>query len=328
MLELGERGARNGPEDVGEGLVGPNAAGGGAQSQPDPPAAALEGAGQRAIVNQRVADGCDAADALQRLAANEHAVAGGSGRGAPPIRDPGGWIEHEEKEDKRGNHGALRESAALERRHVGYQRVVAGFGARRERGGVAWRMRGIGVGQKQIVGPQARGFADTLREGPDFARPAGLEGLGPNHGKEFGRGGGAGGFEGAVGTGIVHQDDVERSGVAVSGERCDGPAHHVRFIARRNHGDDGRRRRRQCAFRRSVAKAPKAAAAEQQVEPYGNRGDGEDFRNHESRLSPGKAAPRRARGYTGRQSCESGSRFGPAPWWPWRAARPDRKSVV
>src|ERR1035438_2062186 len=191
MLELGERGARNGPEDVGEGLVGPNAAGGGAQSQPDPPAAALEGAGQRAIVNQRVADGCDAADALQRLAANEHAVAGGSGRGAPPIRDPGGWIEHEEKEDKRGNHGALRESAALERRHVGYQRVVAGFGARRERGGVAWRMRGIGVGQKQIVGPQARGFADTLREGPDFARPAGLEGLGPNHGKEFGRGGGA-----------------------------------------------------------------------------------------------------------------------------------------
>ena len=112
----------------------------------------FDGAGEGAIVDQLAPDAGDAADAVQRFAADEDAAAGGSRGAAAGIADPGRRIEQEEEEDEGGDQRLLGEGAAVEADHVGDQVVVAGAGAGDQGGDVLRMMHDIGVGEQEVFG--------------------------------------------------------------------------------------------------------------------------------------------------------------------------------
>ena len=97
-----ERGARHHGPDVGETVVGPDAPRTVGEAEPDAPTA-LDRAGERAVVDELAPDRGEAADALVRFAAQQHASARrrrGPGR---RIVDPGKRIELLEEEYEGGN---------------------------------------------------------------------------------------------------------------------------------------------------------------------------------------------------------------------------------
>jgi hypothetical protein len=74
--------------------------------------------GQRAIVDELAADGCDAADFFERPVADQHASAGSAGSRAARTPNPCRRVEQEKEKDEGRHQGALGRSAASERGHV------------------------------------------------------------------------------------------------------------------------------------------------------------------------------------------------------------------
>jgi len=102
MMELGERAARNHAADFTPSGVSADAAGGGAQAQPDAAALPADGAAraQSSITSPRMAP--NPPTPLEHFTADEDASAGGCGRAAPLAADPGRRIQHEEEEHESG----------------------------------------------------------------------------------------------------------------------------------------------------------------------------------------------------------------------------------
>ena len=75
----------------------------------------LSSRGERAIVDQRVADGVDAARGAQRLGAHQHAAAGRARHRVVRPVHPGERIEHLEEEDEGRDVHALGQVLAAQR---------------------------------------------------------------------------------------------------------------------------------------------------------------------------------------------------------------------
>src|SRR6202035_2879846 len=108
MTQLGVSGARDHPPNIAEPLIAAQASRLAGEAEPDL-AARLDPGGKRAIVDQRAAHAGDAADAVERAAADQHAATGRAGDAPTRIVDPGEGIEHGEEEDEGGNERALGE---------------------------------------------------------------------------------------------------------------------------------------------------------------------------------------------------------------------------
>lgn len=104
--------------------------------------AALDLAGEGYVVDQSGADAVDAADAVERGAAEEHGSAGSGGLGTAGIGYPGEGIEHLEDEDEGGDKGSFGEGFDAEGHHLRdeIEGVVLGP-CRRGRRGAAGRGR-------------------------------------------------------------------------------------------------------------------------------------------------------------------------------------------
>ena len=102
-----ECGAGDHVADFGEGGVGAEAHAGSSQAHPDRAAAVLNGACQRAIVDDLAADCGQAADALESFAAQKDAASRGPCGASVWIGDPPGRIEFEEEIEEGWDEGAL-----------------------------------------------------------------------------------------------------------------------------------------------------------------------------------------------------------------------------
>src|SRR5258708_14292062 len=93
MKQLVEGGARDHPSDFGIGLIRTNTGSRLGKSQPNTAAGGFHGMGQSAVVDDLLANGGDAAGALQGFGTNQNASSGGpgvfaAGGPAPPARGP------------------------------------------------------------------------------------------------------------------------------------------------------------------------------------------------------------------------------------------------
>ncbi len=79
----------------------------------------FDGAGEGAVVDDFVADGGEAADAVEHGAAEEDAAAGGSGCAGFWIGDFLGRVEHEEEEEEWGDEEFFGEGFGAEEDHQG-----------------------------------------------------------------------------------------------------------------------------------------------------------------------------------------------------------------
>ena len=155
------------------GWIGPQADDALGQFQADRPLG-LETLGERAVVDQRIADRGDPADRLQITPANQHASAGRGSRAPIGSIDPGEGEQHLEKEDEGGDQGALRQILAAQFRHAGNQREPTGAGdgdlSAKRIGGVS----DVGVAQQQELRRhrQALHVRHTLADRPELAGPA------------------------------------------------------------------------------------------------------------------------------------------------------------
>ena len=127
--QLGEGGTRHHPAEVREGRIGAQAQRLLRQAEPDP-AAPLHQGGKGAIVDQRAAQGRQAARLRQRLPRDQHAAARGRGRAPARIIDPGKRVEHLEKENKGGNEPAFRRALAAQLHHQRGEGRALGLGDR------------------------------------------------------------------------------------------------------------------------------------------------------------------------------------------------------
>jgi len=284
-MELGERAARNHAADFTPSGVSADAAGGGAQAQPDAAALPVDGAGQGAIVDHFAAYGPHPAQALEHFTADEDASARGGGCAAPRAANPGRRIEHEEEEYESGNERTLGQCPAFQGGHERDYVVTAGRRARHQCGEVLGRMHDIGVGEEQVFGRETPGGANAFRGRPEFAGPARGHAAGADHVEKPGGSRGAGGVGRAIGAIVVDQHDMELTRIALPGERADGARDHERLVTRRNHRHNAGCHGRQRTLGRSVAQAPESTAPQQQVNPDGQGCRARQFEKHELALS-------------------------------------------
>ena len=134
------------------------------EAEPDPSASLPDDGGERAVVDQFAADALDAAGALERGAAHEHAAARRS-------HAPRGRVEQKKEKHERRDQRALGERLAVERRHVRDQ-IVAGCARAVSPARLPGGMRDVGVGEQQILRIEARRIANARCDGPQFPGPA------------------------------------------------------------------------------------------------------------------------------------------------------------
>ncbi len=138
QLRIGR--SRHHPADVLEVRIGAGAEHALGEAEPDR-ALRLEQLRQRAVVDQRVADRVDAARGLERVAAHQHAAAGGGRGRARGLVRPRERIEHLEEEDERRNEAALGKAVAAQLHHQRGEHELAGHCARRQSGKNVGRSR-------------------------------------------------------------------------------------------------------------------------------------------------------------------------------------------
>ena len=171
MLQLSEGRTGNHRADAGDASVGPDAADREfGNSQPDASPAGLDACGQRAIVDQRIADAGDATDADKRFATDQHATAGGCGV-ALARRHFGGRIELEEEKYEGRDQELFTERLATELDHDAYE-VEAAFSLGEEAGEeVRGDVLDVGVGEEVVFGVGNVGI-DARRDSPELPFPA------------------------------------------------------------------------------------------------------------------------------------------------------------
>ncbi len=132
----------------------------------------LDPPGERAVVDDFVADRIDAADPVERLAPDQHAAASRR-RGAPRrIGDVPRRVKLEEEKHESRDQQPLPRGAAMQFDHQRNKIVAAAFGPRDELGEIIRRVHDIGVGQQQIIRFERAGGLDAVANGPELAGPA------------------------------------------------------------------------------------------------------------------------------------------------------------
>jgi len=119
VAKLREGSAGDHVADFREAGVGAEAAAGAGKAHRDLSAGPFHPACQRAIVNDFTPNRGEASHAIEGLATNEDAAAGGSSRFCPWIGDPARRVEHKKKVKERRDEEPLGEGARLQEDHEG-----------------------------------------------------------------------------------------------------------------------------------------------------------------------------------------------------------------
>jgi hypothetical protein len=173
QLRIGRAGHH--ASDIADTRIGADAAHPLGEAEPDRPLA-LHQAAERAVVDERAADGVEPARGLQRLAPHEHAPARGGGRPVRGIVHPGERIELLEEEYESRDEHALGEAFAAQLHHErGQDGVLGQAPARQPLQRVGRVVNDVGVGEEDERGRFGLSFGvrEALPHGPEFSRPAG-----------------------------------------------------------------------------------------------------------------------------------------------------------
>ncbi len=213
MSQLVERRACNHPADLAGRTVGAKAACLAGEPQADAAAGALDGAGQRAVIDDLRADGAQAAAARQCLRPHQHAAAGRAGRRRIRARNPGRRIQFQEEKDKRRNQPAFGVVADGELNHRGQQIGIQPPRVGHQPRHIIRFVMDIGVGEQQVVRLKRLGRRHTARHGADLAAPARIRPRATQQREAFRRAelrsGGAHHLGGTVAARIIHDDEVQ-----------------------------------------------------------------------------------------------------------------------
>ena len=123
-----------------------------AEAQPDPAAGGFDGAGKGAIVDQFARDARDAADAFQRVAADQDAASRRARGGSCGDRESRRADRAGKRRRRRRGSAPAPPRAAGKADHVRHEVVVAFEGAGDKAGEWVGRVDDIGVGEQDVVG--------------------------------------------------------------------------------------------------------------------------------------------------------------------------------
>lgn len=129
----------------------------------------------------------------------------------------------------------------------------------------------IGVGQQDELGVIHRG--NSLGQSPQLAAPPRWSG-GAGYHRQAGVLQIPGNLAGAVGAGIVHQDDPEQARTDLAQQRGHGAGNQGRLVARGHYDRDGRWFRRIVRYQHRAG-LPESPVRTQQIDPHGQRQRGE-----------------------------------------------------
>ena len=273
ILQLRISGAGHHFADVLDRRIGADAAHAIGQADPNR-AVRLEPLGERAIVDQSVADGGHPAGCPQGLAPHQHAAAGRCRDAASRIVRPGEGIEHLKEEDEGGNEHALGKALAAELRHQRGQHRAAGARPRDKLAQLIRHIDDIRVGEEDVIRRLSRRLdrLHALALGPELSGPPGRQRASGNdreavrraeRGRRVVRH-----LRGAVAALIVDQDHPERARIILAQQRGYRVADAFGFVTGRYDGHD--RRPRPLPRRGSIVAftaEPKEAAPQEEIQP-------------------------------------------------------------
>jgi hypothetical protein len=179
---------------------------------------------------------------------------------------------------KKKTKGALGQAVAGQRDHFG-DHVAAVLRLGDQRGEVGGFVDDVGIRQQDHVG--IAGGLDPLGDGPQLAAPARRPGAARQHGQAR-IGDGARDGAGAVGAGIVDQDDAE-GGMVLGEQRGQGGGDGCGLVAGGDDDGDEGRGSGSGGGAKHGARLPEAAVEQQQMDP--DRG-GEDDENAHAASMP------------------------------------------
>ena len=260
-------------------VIDAQAAAGVGQAEPQLAAGALDQLGQGAIVDQRAAQGGEAADPLQDRPADQHAAAGGGRHRRRVVVGAGEGIEFLEEEDERGDQQLLPQAEAIEPRHQGDEvaAVCLGFGNQRTQG--IGRVHDVGIAEEEEagVGLALHRLRDALLLRPEFPRPARGQRLSGQHDRGVcrwlrgDRGSGLG--RGGIGAAVIQQDDLHRPRIVLRHQTPQHGGDGLLLVARRDDGGDRRplRQAGDAGWDEILIAAPEAAMKGEEIDPRQQR---------------------------------------------------------
>lgn len=275
MLELMECGAGDHVLNIAEVIVAAEAAALLGESEPGLAAELFDERGERAVIDERVADGGNASGLRERGGADEDAASGGSGGGVARVAYPGGRVEFEEKKDEGRDEQFLGEGVAVQLHHEGGEVVAAIAGQRGELSDGAFALFYVGVSEQEPFGIRFGGLLDALVKSPEFSGPARRKTAAGDDGEAIhfakARRGAAGGVGGTVGAVVVDEVDGDWE-VALREERAhDGP-NHVGFVTGGDDGGDGAARHEWKILGQTIGTdLPEEATSKEEPCPDGDR---------------------------------------------------------
>ena len=254
------------------------------QSQPDRPLSLHQGA-QRAVVDDRGADGRHPAGPLERRAVDQHAAASRRRhRVVGPVHLPE-RVDHLEEQHEGRDQQPLGGRRTVQFRHQRGEREPAALGPAHQPTQAIRGVRDVRVGEQEVAGLGLGGALHPLAHRPELAGPAAWQGTAGQDlqpvGRPAGLGGGAGGVGGAVAAVVVHQNDLEGAWIVLGEQAADRAGDDVGFVAGRDHRGDvrpGGRGRDLLGV--GLVGQPEEAAAEQQPGPDRRRQDAKAGRDH------------------------------------------------
>ena len=276
MAELDEGRSRDhGPKatKAAEATIAPEAPGCGREPDPDRPRA-FDRAGERAVVDDLVADHTEAAGPTQRGGADEDASACASSGARSRIVDLRERIELLEEEHERRDQEPLPGRPAPQHDHERDEIEALGLGLGDEASQLARVMLDVGVGEEHVprVGHALGAAREPLLQRPELAGPARLQRTSRDQIEPaVPAGGRARGIGGPVLAGVVHHHQEKGRRIVLAEKRGDAAGDRPRLVARGHHRQHRGPRDGPVDLGEALIGAPETVAANDKVDPHGQR---------------------------------------------------------